>query len=289
MSLKDTLFSVNQTINCNGSVLDLSIPRVMGILNVTPDSFYDGGYYNNEYDAIKHVEKMLSEGADIIDIGGYSSRPGSDEISEQEEWNRLQPYLKEISRSFPGTIISIDTYRSAIAQKAVLEYGAGMINDISSGSFDEYMFEIVASLKVPIILMHMRGTPLTMQDSPRYSDVVKDLLACFTGRISAARGAGINDIIIDPGFGFGKTLSDNYTLLREIHVFRMLGCSLMAGVSRKSMIYKALDATPREALNGTTVLNTLALVNGVNILRVHDVREAVEAVKLVRLYGGSGN
>ncbi len=289
MSLKDTLFSVNQTINCNGSVLDLSIPRVMGILNVTPDSFYDGGYYSNEYDAIKHVEKMLSEGADIIDIGGYSSRPGSDEISEQEEWNRLQPYLKEISRSFPGTIISIDTYRSAIAQKAVLEYGAGMINDISSGSFDEYMFEIVAALKVPIILMHMRGTPLTMQDSPRYSDVVKDLLACFTGRISAARGAGINDIIIDPGFGFGKTLSDNYTLLREIHVFRMLGCSLMAGVSRKSMIYKALDATPREALNGTTVLNTLALVNGVNILRVHDVREAVEAVKLVRLYEGSGN
>lgn len=289
MSLKDTLFSVNQTINCNGSVLDLSIPRVMGILNVTPDSFYDGGYYSNEYDAIKHVEKMLSEGADIIDIGGYSSRPGSDEISEQEEWNRLQPYLKEISRSFPGTIISIDTYRSAIAQKAVLEYGAGMINDISSGSFDEYMFEIVAALKVPIILMHMRGTPLTMQDSPRYSDVVKDLLDCFTGRISAARGAGINDIIIDPGFGFGKTLSDNYTLLREIHVFRMLGCSLMAGVSRKSMIYKALDATPREALNGTTVLNTLALVNGVNILRVHDVREAVEAVKLVRLYEGSGN
>jgi dihydropteroate synthase len=288
MSLKDTLFSVNQTINCKGRTIDLTLPRIMGILNVTPDSFYDGGYFNNENSALERVEKMLSEGADIIDIGGYSSRPGALEISEEEEWLRLHPFLKQISKNFTDAVISVDTYRSGIAKRAILEYGAGMVNDISSGSLDNKMLDTVGQLKVPYVMMHMQGTPDTMQNSPHYTDIVRELLAYFSERISAAKNSGIHDIILDPGFGFGKTLNDNYTLLRDLRLFGMLGYPVIAGLSRKSMIHKPLDILPPEALNGTTVLNTLALYNGAKLLRVHDVKEAVQAVKLMRLYQGKG-
>jgi dihydropteroate synthase len=287
MGLKDTLFSVKQTINCHGTVMDLVTPRVMGILNITPDSFYDGGKHKTDKDILTHVEQMLSEGADIIDVGGYSSRPFADNISEKEEKSRLTYALKLIRKEFPAILISVDTFRSQIARYVVSEYGAGIINDISAGLIDDKMFAVIAELRVPYILMHMKGTPGNMQKNPVYTDVVKELLAFFSERIKTARDAGINDIIIDPGFGFGKTAGDNFRLLHELRLFEMLGYPVMAGLSRKSMVYRSLGVTPDDALNGTVILQTLALNNGAVLLRVHDVKQAVEAVKLIRLYKDS--
>jgi dihydropteroate synthase len=287
MGLKDTLFSVKQTINCHGALIDLETPRVMGILNITPDSFYDGGMHKTDKDILTHVEQMLTEGADIIDVGGYSSRPFAENISEQEEKSRLAYALKLIRKEFPAIVISVDTFRAQIAEYVVYEFNAGIINDISAGLIDENMFTSVAELKVPYILMHMKGTPGNMQKNPVYADVVKEVLAFFSERITTARDAGINDLIVDPGFGFGKTAGDNFRLLRELRLFEMLGCPLMVGLSRKSMIYRSLGITPDDALNGTAIVQTLALNNGAQILRVHDVKEAVEAVKLIRLYRDS--
>ena len=287
MSLKDTFFSVKQTINCGGTLLDFSTPRIMGILNITPDSFYDGGIHLTEKNILTHVELMLSEGADIIDIGGYSSRPGAEEIPEKEEKARLAAALGPVRKKFPSAILSIDTFRSGIARYVVEEFGVHMINDISAGLLDENMIPVVSELRVPYILMHMQGTPGNMQKNPTYREVVKDILAFFTERISVAKAAGIEDIIVDPGFGFGKTAHDNFRILHDLKLFGILGYPLMAGISRKSMIHRSLNISASEALNGTTVLNTLALNNGARLLRVHDVREAVEAVKLVSLYQGT--
>jgi dihydropteroate synthase len=256
----------------------------MGILNLTPDSFYDGGRYLQEEAILKRVEILLTEGADILDIGGYSSRPGAAEISEEEEKARLTPALKLIRSHFPGAILSVDTFRAGIAEYVIDEFGVGLINDISAGLMDDRMFEVVGSRKVPYIMMHMKGIPRTMQVNPVYTDIVKELLAFFAERIFTAGKAGIDDIVVDPGFGFGKTAKDNYTLLHDLRLFGLLGFPIMAGLSRKSMIHKTLGITPDDALNGTTALNTIALLNGANILRVHDVKQAVETIKLVVTY-----
>lgn len=289
MRLKDTFFSVKQTINCGGTILDLGLPKIMGIMNITPDSFYDGGVYHTEGDILAHVEKLLEEGADIIDVGGYSSRPGAAEISSVEEMNRVKKALHVIRLRFPEILLSIDTFRSDIAAYAVKEYGVNMINDISGGQLDENMLPTTGSLHVPYIMMHMKGIPRNMQDDPRYGDILKDLLVYFAERTSIARDCGIKDIIVDPGFGFGKSMGGNYALLHHLRLFEVLGYPIMAGLSRKSMIYKALDITASESLNGTSSLNALALVNGAKILRVHDVKEAVQTVKLITLYQKAGN
>ena len=287
MSLKDTLFSIKQTINCRGTLIDFATPRIMGILNITPDSFFDGGVYQREEDILSRVEQMLSEGADIIDVGGCSSRPGAADVSLTEEMARVQTALGTIRKHFPGALISIDTFRAEIAEYGVKEFGVGIINDISAGLLDEKMFALAGSLHVAYIMMHMKGTPQNMQINPQYGDIVKDLLAFFAGRIAVAKESGIHDIIVDPGFGFGKTVADNYELLNQLKVFEILGYPVLVGLSRKSMIYKSLGITPAEALNGTTVLNTLALKNGAKILRVHDVKEAVQTVKLLTVYQNS--
>jgi dihydropteroate synthase len=289
MGSKDTLFSVKHTVNCGGKMLDFRLTRIMGILNITPDSFYDGGKYRGEKEIFEHTRKMLEDGADIIDMGGYSSRPGAIDISSSEEKDRLTMALKVVRKNFPSAILSVDTFRSEIAEYVVKEFGVNIINDISAGLLDERMFETAASLKIPYIMMHMRGTPGNMQNNPRYVDIIKDLLDFFAKRIAEARNSGIDDIIIDPGFGFGKSMNDNYLLLRELRLFQILGFPVMVGLSRKSMIYKSLDLTPEEALNGTTVLNALAVNNGAKLLRVHDVKEAVQTVKLLSMYLDSAN
>jgi dihydropteroate synthase len=288
MSFKDTLFSVNQTINCGGKIIDFAVPRVMGILNITPDSFFDGGSYLNGKEILSRVSQMLSEGADIIDVGAYSSRPGADEVTLEEEKTRLKPALMNIRKNYPDALLSVDTFRAGIADYVVNEFGVTMINDISSGLLDNDMISVVGTLKVPYIMMHMQGMPQTMQKEPKYQDVTKDLLAFFAKRIAIARSAGIEDIIVDPGFGFGKTPDDNFRLLKELDLFGLLGLPVMVGLSRKSMIYKSLHITPNDALNGTTVLHTLALNNGARLLRVHDVKEAVEAVRLFSIYLNTG-
>ena len=267
-------------INCKGTLIDLSQPRVMGILNCTPDSFYDGGKYKDETEFLRQAERLLSEGADFIDIGAYSSKPNADFVTEQEELKRIAPVVELILKHFPETLISIDTFRAEVA-KACVAAGAAMINDISAGLLDEKMLETVGQLKVPYIMMHMRGTPNTMTKLTQYDDIVKEMLFYFSERIEAARSYGINDIIIDPGFGFAKTLQQNYEVMQKLELFKMVGLPILAGVSRKSMIYKLLGITPQEALNGTTVLNTVALTKGANILRVHDVKEAVETIKIM--------
>jgi dihydropteroate synthase len=288
MSFKDTLFSVNQTINCGGKIIDFTVPRVMGILNITPDSFFDGGSYLKGKKILSRVTQMLTEGADIIDVGAYSSRPGADEVTLEEEKTRLRPALTNIRKCYPDAILSVDTFRAGIADYVVNEFGVTLINDISSGLLDNEMISVVGTLKVPYIMMHMQGVPQTMQIKPEYQDVTKDLLAFFAQRIAVARSAGIEDIIVDPGFGFGKTPGDNYKLLKELDLFGLLGLPVMVGLSRKSMIYKFLHITPNDALNGTTVLHTLALNNGAKLLRVHDVKEAVEAVRLFSIYHNAG-
>ena len=269
----------NMTLNINGSLFDLSSPKVMGILNVTPDSFYDGGNFSNENKIIEQVKKMISEGADIIDIGGYSSRPGAKNISIKEEENRVIPVIKLISKIFKKTIISIDTFRSEIAKKA-LDNGASLVNDISGGELDPEMYKSVSQYKAPYIIMHMKGNPSNMQDDPKYDNVTVEIIKDLSRKIQNAEESGIIDIIIDPGFGFGKTLNQNYKLLNDLKLFKTFKRPILAGLSRKSMIYKVLKNSPKEALNGTICLNTVALINGANILRVHDVKEAKETIKL---------
>ncbi|MDI5894660.1 dihydropteroate synthase [Flavobacterium algoritolerans] len=267
------------TINCKGLLVDLSTPKVMGILNVTPNSFFDGGKYKNETEILSQVEKMVLEGATFIDIGAYSSKPSAEFVSEQEEIARIVPVVNLILKHFPETIISIDTFRSEVA-KASIESGAAIINDIAAGNLDEKMFEIIAKYNVPYIMMHMRGNPQTMQTLTDYDDIVKEMLFYFSEKVAKARSFGINDLIIDPGFGFAKTTDQNYEVFQKMELLNILELPLLVGISRKSMIYKTLNATIENALNGTTVLNTLALTKGAKILRVHDVKEAMECVAL---------
>ena len=268
------------TINCLGKLIDLSSPKVMGILNITPNSFFDGGKYTDEKSILIQVEKMLTEGADFIDIGAYSSKPNSEFVSEQEEQNRLIPVINLILNNFPKTLIAVDTFRANVA-KAGIENGACIINDISAGSLDENMLQTVAKLEVPYILMHMKGNPQTMQSLTQYENITKEMLFYFSKKVALARSFGINDLIIDPGFGFAKTLEQNFEVLNNLELFQMLELPLLVGVSRKSMIYKTLETSAEFALNGTSVLNTIALQKGATILRVHDVKEAIECVKLV--------
>lgn len=268
-------------INVRGSLMDLSVPKVMGIINVTPDSFYGKSRLTDEDDIITVATEMIEDGADILDVGGYSTRPGADEISYEEERGRVITAVKIIARELPEAVISVDTFRSEIAREAVLEYGASIINDISGGETDPEMFRTVEKLKVPYILMHMQGVPGTMQHNPVYDDVVADILKWFGERITRLQSMGVADIIIDPGFGFGKTAAHNFEMLRRLGEFSVSGLPLLAGISRKSMIWRTLDITPEDALTGTIVLNTVALMKGADILRVHDVKEAVEAVKLI--------
>lgn len=269
------------TINCKGKLIDLTTPKVMGILNLTPDSFFDGGKYTNENAILNQVEKMLTDGATFIDVGAYSSRPGADFVSETEELQRLLPIIALIDKKFPETLISVDTFRAEVAKQSI-ETGAALINDISAGKLDDNMLKTVANLQVPYIMMHMRGTPQTMQQLTNYDDIVKDLIFYFSERIQAAHNLGIADVIIDPGFGFAKTLKQNYKLLNNLELLNITEKPMLVGVSRKSMIYKLLQTTPQNALNGTTVLNTIGLQKGASILRVHDVKEAVETVKLIQ-------
>ena len=275
------------TINCAGKLIDLSIPKIMGILNITPDSFYDGGRYNSEKKILNHVEKMIDDGATFIDIGAYSSRPGGIEIDENEELRRIIPSLELVKKKFPKIIISIDTFRSKVAE-ACLNSGAAIINDISGSELDKKMFEIIAKYNVPYIIMHMRGNPQNMMDKTNYDDMIQEMIKYFSNKINKAISYKINDIIIDPGFGFAKNIKQNYDLLNHLDLLKILERPIMVGISRKSMIYKLLDSTAEEALNGTTVLNTVALIKGASILRVHDVKEANECINLIRSLNKQG-
>jgi len=269
-------------INCRGNLIDLSQPRVMGIINITPDSFFAGSRKQTEVQILKTAEAMLENGATFLDVGAYSSRPGAQDILEDEELKRLIPNLVLLVKHFPDAYFSIDTFRSRIAKEAI-SHGAAMINDISAGTLDENMISTVASLQVPYIMMHMRGTPQTMKDLNHYNDLASDILLYFSQKVAAARNAGIHDLIIDPGFGFSKNIAQNFELLQKLDLFENLQLPLLAGISRKSMIWKSLSCEPEDALNGTTVLNTLALNKGASILRVHDVKEAMECIKLTSL------
>jgi dihydropteroate synthase len=269
------------TINCKGTLIDLTAPKVMGILNITPDSFYDGGKYKNESEILNQVEKMLLDGATFIDVGAYSSRPGAQHISEEEELKRSIPVIRLLLQHFPEIIISVDTFRSKVA-KETIHAGAALINDISGGKMDAQMFATVANLQVPYILMHMLGTPQNMQRNPVYSDVTKEIISFFAAQIHQLHQLKLNDVLIDVGFGFGKTIDHNFELLKNLALFKSLDVPILTGISRKSMLYKTLDISAQEALNATTSANTIALLNGASILRVHDVKEAVEAVKIVQ-------
>lgn len=268
-------------INIRGKLFDLEVPKVMGIINITPDSFYEGSRVSSDEDVMRLAAEMISEGADILDVGGYSSRPYADDVAPEEEKKRVLGGIDVISRNFPGTVISIDTFRSDIAYEAITRCGAHIINDISGGEADNKMFSLVKELNVPYIMMHMKGTPGTMQENPVYEDIISDILTWFGSRIVNLQSAGVKDIILDPGIGFGKTINHNFEILRRLGDFAITGLPILVGVSRKSMICKTLGITPDEALNGTSVLNSVALMGGADILRVHDVKEAKEAVKLV--------
>jgi dihydropteroate synthase len=278
--VKDTLFSVKKTLNIRGMLHALDRPWIMGIVNLTPDSFYDKSRVQREGDLVKRVEVMLGEGADIIDLGAYSSRPGATHIAEQEEWARLEPAMKVILRNYPEALISVDTFRSSIARKAY-EEGAAMINDISGGQMDDHMFKAISEIRIPYILMHMRGDPRTMNALNTYDNLFKEMVNYFQNRILELKASGVNDIIIDPGFGFAKSLDQNYELLKNFTYFEVLGYPLLVGLSRKSMIFKQLGVQPSEALNGTIALNTVSLLKRASILRVHDIKEAKEVVNLV--------
>ena len=268
-------------INVNGKLMDLSQPQVMGILNVTPDSFYAGSRGVAERDIIERLRQMTDEGASIIDIGAYSSRPDADDVSTEEEMARLRHALNLVRQHQPDAVVSVDTFRADVARMCVEEYGVAMVNDISAGEMDDEMFPTIARLGVPYIAMHMKGTPQTMQINPQYEHFLKEIFYFFSVKVQKLRDLGVKDIIIDPGFGFGKTMEHNYQLMNHLEEFKLFGLPLLVGISRKSMIYKLLGTTPEEALNGTTVLNTIALQKGAHILRVHDVKAAVEAVKIV--------
>lgn len=280
MAGKNTVFQQKSTLNVRGTLIDLSKPKIMGILNLTPDSFYDGGRNNDLNDALKKTEQILSEGADLIDIGAYSSRPGAEHISEETESERLIPILRAIVSEFPDAILSIDTFRSEIARMAVNE-GAGIINDISAGSMDPEMFQTIANLGVPYIMMHMKGTPQTMASQNDYEDITNEVCQYFAYRIQKLKNLGVNDLIVDPGFGFAKNLEQNYEILANLEHLKSAGHPVLAALSRKSMIYRLLETEAEHALNGTTAANTIALIKGANILRVHDVKAAAEVVKIV--------
>lgn len=269
-------------INVNGLLLDLSQPRVMGILNVTPDSFYAGSRTQTEAEIVRRVKQIVSEGAAIIDIGAYSSRPNADNVSAREEMERLRMGLKILFEIQPDAVVSVDTFRADVARMCVEEYGVAIINDIAAGEMDANMFHTVAALNVPYIMMHMQGTPQSMQQHPHYDNLLKEVFLYFARKVQQLRDLGVKDIILDPGFGFGKTMEHNYELLSHLEEFRIFELPLLVGVSRKSMIYRLLDITPQEALNGTTVLDTICLLKGADILRVHDVKEAVETVRIVQ-------
>jgi dihydropteroate synthase len=268
-------------INVKGQLIDLDVPRVMGILNITPDSFYRGSRYRDEKEIIGAAQRMLEEGADFLDIGGYSSRPGAEDISAEEEKHRVLTAVRYVSREFPQAIISVDTFRAEVAREAICDCGAHIVNDISGGDADPEMTGLIAELNVPYIIMHMQGTPRSMQKNPAYEDVVSEVLMWFGQKTVSLMAAGVKDIIIDPGFGFGKNTEHNFTLLRRLKEFTIAGLPIMVGLSRKSVIWKTLNITPGESLNGTSALNAVALINGADILRVHDVKEAVETVKLI--------
>ena len=268
------------TIECKSKLLDLSTPRIMGILNLTNDSFYDGGKYNSIKKALLKTEKMLDDGAEIIDIGAYSSKPYAKHVSLEEEWQRMEKTLQIINKNFPKILISVDTFRSEIARRCI-DNGADIINDISAGNLDNKMFDVVSELNVPYIMMHMKGTPQNMQINPNYECIEKEVSEYFYSKIKYLKNKGFNKIIIDPGFGFGKTIEHNYKLLNNIEKLHFLKLPIMIGLSRKSMVYKVLETDQKNALNGTTVLHALCLNKGVSILRVHDVKEAVECIKLI--------
>ena len=269
------------SIHCKGNLISLETPKIMGILNLTPDSFFDGGQIDSIQAALSQCDKMINDGADFIDIGAYSSRPGAAEVTFEEERKRLIPVLEALVNKFPAILFSIDTFRASIAKEA-LDVGAALINDISAGSLDDKMIDVIQTYNVPYIAMHMQGIPKTMQKKPTYKDILGDLMHFFSTKIAELKNKGISDIIIDPGFGFGKTLEQNYSLLRQFDLFQEFGVPVLAGVSRKSMIYKLLEKTPQEALNGTTVLHTVALMKKAQFLRVHDVKEAKECVQLIQ-------
>ena len=275
-------------INVNGSLLDLSVPCVMGILNITPDSFYAGSRMQTEAEITARAQQILDEGAGIIDIGAYSSRPNAENVSPHEEMGRLRMGLEILRRTQPGAVISVDTFRADVARMCVEEYGVAIINDIAAGEMDADMFRTVAELNVPYIMMHMQGTPQNMQQHPHYDNLLKEVFLYFAQKVQQLRDMGMKDIILDPGFGFGKTVEHNYELLAHLEEFRIFELPLLVGVSRKSMIYRLLGNTPQDALNGTTVLDTICLLKGADILRVHDVREAVETVKIVEAMRRNG-
>lgn len=270
------------SINCKGTLIDLSRPKVMGILNCTPDSFFDGGKYKDENAILTQVEKMLSEGATFIDIGAYSSRPGALHISEAEELNRMLPVVTLLVEEFPSILISVDTFRSTVAQQAI-ELGASMINDISGGNADPQMFDTAIALQVPYIAMHMQGTPQNMQSNPSYKNCTEEILQDFAEKAHELKSKGLNDLIFDVGFGFGKTVAHNYELLNNLDRFQQLDCPILTGISRKSMLYKPLESSPENALNATSVANSIAIAKDTQILRVHDVKEAVEVIKIHEL------
>jgi len=277
---QNNFFSTKTTLNIRGRLLDLSVPRVMGVLNVTPDSFYDGGRYQTEAEILNQVEKMLEDGAAFVDVGASSSRPGAAEIPVKEELDRVIGAVASISKKFPEALISIDTFRSKVAYEAV-QAGASIINDISGGELDPMMFETVARLKVPYVVMHMKGNPQNMTSLSTYENLVKELIFYFQKKIYTLGQIGVKDIIVDPGFGFSKTIEQNFSLLNHLEDFKILEAPILVGLSRKSMIWKTLATNAEGALNGTTALNSVALTKGANILRVHDVKEAVETIKLV--------
>lgn len=274
-------------INAGGKLIDLSVPKVMGIINVTPDSFYPGSRVTGNREIVESAAEMISEGADILDVGGYSSRPLADDVPAEEEKKRVLNAIRRIRDRFPDAIISVDTFRAEIAYEAVTGHGVQIVNDISGGDADGEMFGLIAELNVPYVIMHMKGNPRNMQDNPEYDDVVAEILRWAGERINKLRRAGVRDIILDPGFGFGKTIKHNFDMLRRLGDFSIAGLPLMAGISRKSMIWKTLSISPGEALNGTSVLHAVALLRGVDILRVHDVKEAVQAVRLIEMLKGS--
>lgn len=276
------------TLNCKGRLLVVDKPLVMGIINTTPDSFYSESRQENLDTVLAKAEIMIEEGATILDVGGQSTRPGSEKLTEEEEIKRVIDPIAAINKSFPEIVISIDTYYSNVAKMAV-EAGASVVNDISAGSIDSKMIRTVAALKVPYVLMHMQGTPQTMQQQPMYENVTREVLDFLIKKVNDLHHSGITDIIVDPGFGFGKTIAHNFELLRNLPVFKMLNCPLLLGISRKSTIYKTLETTTEKSLNGTTVLHTIGLLNGASILRVHDVREGMEAIKLVDAYKQAAN
>ncbi|MDG2343587.1 MAG: dihydropteroate synthase [Flavobacteriales bacterium] len=277
--MKDTYLLDNYSINCKGNLIDFSTPKIMGIINLTPDSFYDGGKIKSDKDLLNKVEKFLSQGADFIDIGGYSSRPGAQKVKEEEEIKRIIPNLKLITNAFPDAIISVDTFRSKIAEESLIN-GASIINDISAWGIDEKLFDVIIKYKCPYVLMHMKGNPSSMQNNPTYNNVTQEIIKFLSNKLKNLQKNGVHDVIIDPGFGFGKSIEHNYKIMSELNQINLLNQPILVGISRKSMIYNLLEINSLKSINGTTALNMYALNNGAKILRVHDIKEAAECIKI---------